>query len=211
MSDLFFMAFFALSVANTPSDYAATLQFLSSLVWPGALLWLVWRFRPQVEQLLVRLARIKVGDKEIVFQSPSANAAEPTETAKEAILELPPDSFVPVSGIRTIVERSGLLDQAETVTNHLLLFQSPAQHTWLIATTNHMFVVLDDAGTRSSTRLIQTSLPRDEVLPLEIGAQDGAGIVRFHGEKTWWYFSPELFPNRKSLKDSVSNLLNQNV
>ena len=190
-----------------PSDYAATLQFLSSLLWPAILFWLLWRFRKQIEQLLLRLASVKVAGSEFVFQAPSDKAEKPSATAKQAILELPPDSFIPVSGIRTIVERSGLLDVGDTVTGHLLLFQTPAQHTWLVATTKSMFVLLDDAGTRRSAELIQTFLPRNEVLPIKTDMEDGAGVVRFRGEDTWWYYGRDLFPSAKSLNDSIKTLL----
>lgn len=194
---------------HEPSDYAATLQFLSSLVWPAFLLWLLWRFRRHIEQLLARLASLKVAGSEFVFQAPSDKPEKPSPTAKQAILELPANSFVSVSDLRTLVERSGLLKQGETLNGYLLLFQTPAQHTWLLATTESMFVVLDDAGTRRTAELIQTVIPRHKVLPIKIDVEDGAGIVRFEGEDTWWYYSRDLFPTAKSLRESIKTLVQE--
>lgn len=193
------------------SNYAATLQFLSSLLWPALLLWLLWRFRSQIEQLLLRLTSIKFGGTEFALQPPSDSAEKPSPAAKKALAALPPNSFVPVSDIRTMVEQSDLLGTGETVTGHLLLFQTPAQHTWLIATTNRVFVVLDDAGTRSRGDLIQNVLPRNEVLPVETDIEDGASVVCFPGGDIWWYYSRDLFPTPKSLKDSLENLVRQNA
>lgn len=144
---------------------------------------------------------------EYANQEASDSAPQATPSAKEAINELPPDSFLPVSSIRTIVEKSQLLEPGEFIVNDLLLYQTPAQHTWLVATNRQMFVVLDDAGTRRSTRLIQTALPLDEVLPIKTTTEDGAGIVRFRGQDVWWYYGHDLFPTAKSLKDSLGTLL----
>ena len=69
-----------------------------------------------------------------------------TTTSKAAPPTLGPDGFLTVESLRRLVSQSGLLDRGGDVMKELLIFQTPRQRTWLLATENFVFVLLDDDG-----------------------------------------------------------------
>jgi hypothetical protein len=187
----------------------AIVQLLGQLAWPVALLIVVNRFRHPIESLLSRLARIKVAGSEWVFakQLPAVNP--PTITPRAAAPVLGPDGFLTVESLRTLVSQSGLLHGGEDVKQELLIFQTPNQRTWLLATDNFVFVLLDDEGTRSRKNLIQTYFEKKKTFPLEFGLdpREGAGIVKFGTADMWWYYSLYLFPTTFRLQEAVERLV----
>lgn len=184
----------------------AIVQLLGQLAWPAALLIVVYRFRHPIESLLSRLASIKVGGSEWVFQESTVKPPV-TTTQKAGPPTLGPDGFVTVESLRRLVSESGLLDRSEAVQKELLIFQTPKQRTWLLATESFVFLLLDDDRTRSKENLIQTFFEKKKTLPLEFDSDKGAGIVKFAAEDTWWYYSFQLFATTSRLREAVERLV----
>ena len=183
----------------------ASLEFAKALVWPVALLWILHRFRPQLSDLLARIGSVKIAGSEWVFQEPLPKAAETVApTSSFGDWEVGADGFLNTSSLRSIVSHSKLFEVGESVTAELMIFQTPAQRTWLMATNRRIFVLLDDDVTREEKHVIQTSFDRARTLPLQFGKSEGVGIVKFRAEPTWWYYSTHLFPSTDSL-DAVVN------
>lgn len=189
------------------SDYAATLQFLSSLIWPLFFIWIVFNFRPQFEKLLHRLASIKFPGGEAVFQKPSSKALQVNEEVSSEISLCGPDGFYTKAGIRELVAKSSQLPSSDEVTGELLMFDTTSQHTWLVATTKKMFILLDDDYTRDSGLVIQSVLNKKKSWPLEFDTEKGEGIVCFGTDDTYWYYSTKVFPVRKDIRNKVKRLL----
>jgi hypothetical protein len=187
--------------------YSATLEFLGTLMWPLMLLFVLLHFHPQIIQLLSRLGSVKVAGSEWVFQPPTPSAPLATKALTQRKLEVSADGFLNAINIHAAVMDSSLLHAGETVTGELLIFQSPRQRTWLVATSKSVFVLLDDEKTRQDLRLIQTCFEKAAAMPLEFNTGDGAGIVKFAAETRWWYYSLSLFPTPDGLKAAVSRLL----
>jgi hypothetical protein len=186
----------------------ASLEFAKALVWPLALLWVLHRFRTQLSDLLARVGSVKVAGSEWVFQEPLRKATESVVTTSSAVeWKVGADGFLNVISLHAIVSDSKLLEMGESVRGELLLFQTPTQRTWLIATSRRIFVLLDDDATREEKRVIQTSFDRARTLPLRFGKSEGEGIVKFRAEQTWWYYSTHLFPSTDSLNTSVRRLI----
>jgi hypothetical protein len=93
------------------------------------------------------------------------------------------------------------------VVGELLIFQTPRQRTWLIATTQHLFIVLDDEKTRLKRNLVQTFFGLKDALPLGFGVSGGSGIVKFAAEDTWWFYSQHLFSTTDALNSAVQRLV----
>jgi len=106
-----------------------------------------------------------------------------------------------------LVAQSGLLESGEEVRKELLTFQTPKQRTWLLATSNFVFVLLDDEKTRARNSLIQTFFEKRKTFPLAFGSDKAAGIVKFGAEDTWWYYSFQLFPSTSRLQEAVERLV----
>jgi len=186
----------------------AILQFLGQLAWPLALLTIIWRFRHPIESLLSRVASIKVGGSEWVFQEPTATSPTTTKQRSISSTTLGPDGFLTVESLRALVSQSGLLDgPADEVRKELLIFQTPRQRTWLVATDSSVFIALDDERTRTKWSLIQTVFEKSKALPLSFGEDQGSGMVRFDAEDTWWYYSFHLFPTTSALQEAVGKLI----
>ena len=185
----------------------ALLTFLSSLVWPVVFVWLVVRFRPQVEQLLNRLSTVKVAGSEFAFQQAAVNAAPASPEAKVEISQIEPGGFFTEEGIRNIVSQSGLLPQGEAALAAMLLFDNGNQHTWLVASPSKMTIVLDDEDTRARNQLVQVITDRSQALPLKVSSADGAGLVSFGSDPARWYYSRSLFPTRASLENRIRSVL----
>jgi hypothetical protein len=186
----------------------ALVDFVKALVWPAVLMWVLHRFGAQISALLSRLGSLKVAGSEWVFQQPSPKAEEePTATLRSAELQVGPDGFLTVESRRAIVLESNLHAPGEAVVDELLIFQTPRQRTWLVATDRKVFVLLDDEQTRKKKQIIQTAFDRARTLPLEFDTEENAEAVKFAAEETWWYYSKHLFPTTKSLTAAVKRLI----
>ena len=122
-------------------------------------------------------------------------------------------SFYSKEEIRELVQkRTGgeSREWIDPVKKSLLIFRTAKQQTWLVTTASTLFVVLDDAKTRTSKKLVQTSFPKLQALPLTTQNSEriqGKKVVRFAAQETWWYYSRELFPTSKSFADAVKDLI----
>jgi hypothetical protein len=193
---------------STTKLVTALIDFAKSLIWPAILLWVIHLFGAQISALLSRLGSLKVAGSEWVFQPPAPQSAQtPAVPPRADALELGPDGFLTTHSLRVIVSSSELLHSGESVTGELLILQTPKQRTWLLATQRQIFVLLDDERNRSKKRIIQTRFERTRTLPLEVGKEDGAGVVKFAAEGTWWYYSPQLFPKSNVLEAAVKQLV----
>jgi hypothetical protein len=122
-----------------------------------------------------------------------------------------PDGLYVVDHIRDIVLQSGELPEGDRVTGELLLLDNRAvrrQHTWLVATTSKVVIVLDDKQTRVQNNLIQWVMDKRRILPLTFDQDEHAGTVGFaERPKPSWYYSTELFPTTESLNKGISDLV----
>lgn len=192
---------------STAKLYSTTLEFLGKLAWPAVILYALYKFRVQLSQLLTRLGSVKVAGSEWVFQAPTDKAPEPSKDLRRTKLEVGADGFLNALSIRAAVTESGLLDADELVTDELLIFHTPNQRTWLVATGRNVFVLLDDQDTRKDARLIQTFFDRTKTLPIQCRRSDGADVVKFAAEDIWWYYSVHLFPTPSALRDAITRLV----
>jgi hypothetical protein len=196
----------------TTNLVAALIDFAKSLIWPAVLLWVIHRFGSQISALLSRLGSLKVAGSEWVFQPPAPESTQtPAVPPLADALKFGPDGFLTPQSLRAIVSCSELLRSGESVTGELLIFQTPKQRTWLLATQRQVFVLLDDERNRDKKRIIQTRFERTRTLPLETAKEDGTGVVKFAVEDTWWYYSPQLFPKPSVLEAAVKQLVSTDV
>jgi hypothetical protein len=188
----------------------AIVQLLGQLGWPVAVLIIVFRFQNPIEKLLSRfatsLASFKFAGTEWVIQEPAVKP--PTVTPKAAAPIPGPDGFLTVESLRELVSNSGLA-HGEEVKKELLIFQTPSQRTWLLATNNFVFVLLDDERTRFSNSAIQTFFDKKKTFPLKFVSDktEGAGIVIFREAYPGWYYSFQLFDTSSRLKEAVEKLV----
>lgn len=192
---------------NLAKIYSSTLEFIGKLVWPIVILLVLHRFRIQLGHLLSRLGSVKVAGSEWVFQSQTGKAPEPSKELKRTTFEIGVDGFLTSRSIRAAVAESGLLEDGDAVAGDLLIFLTPEQRTWLIATDFHVFVLLDDEDTRKESQFIQTFFERSRTLPLEFRISNGTEVVKFAAENIWWYYSVDLFPTPSVLKEAVIRLV----
>jgi len=191
------------------SNYAATLNFISSLIWPCVLIWLILRFRPQVLQLFHRITTIKVAGIEVAYQNASPDAVPANPEAKVEISQIGPNGFFTAEGIRNIVSQSGQLPPGEKAISEMLLFDNQDQHTWLVASPGRVAIVLDDEDTRADNRLIQIIMDKKNVLPLKFSTKGRAGLVSFGSDPTRWYYSYTLYPTPQALEETFYRLIEQ--
>jgi hypothetical protein len=185
----------------------AFLNFLSALVWPAVLVWLILKFRTQIERSLEKLASVEApGGFKATFQLSAPGATHVPEATIE-VSQIGPDGFFTALGIRNIV--SQILPKGETAKEDLLFFDNQSQHTWLAASTNKVVIVLDDENTRASNRLIQVVMDKEDVLPLDFESRGTAGVVRFGANPIQWYYSFSLFSTTDSFRDKFRELLDR--
>ena len=188
----------------------AFVDFAKALVWPSLIAGTLLLFRDEVTALLRRMARVKIGDNELVFQGSSERSekiAEADERIKSIELRPGPDGFLSAVTIREIVDASGLIQARDKSSAELLLFHTTAQKTWLVSTKTHIFILLDDSGTRKDNRLIQTILDKSRILPIQTQVSEGAPIVRFGAEDIWWFYSDHLFSRPRVLEKALRRLV----
>jgi hypothetical protein len=61
----------------------AWLSFVSTLIWQITLIAVVLLFRKEARDLLGRVARLKHGETELIFQEARSEALDPSPVAKE--------------------------------------------------------------------------------------------------------------------------------
>lgn len=192
---------------QTSKVLIAILELIGHLIWPALVLFVILKFKTYIEALLTRLGSLKIAGSEWVFQSPTDKDVKTNSDALIQKINVGPDGFFSSDSIRKIVQFSGILDKDDYVKQELLIFQTPNQRTWLVATRKYVAVLLDDEGTKMKNDLIQTFFNKEETLPLKFNSHDGAGTVKFNAEDIWWYYSFSLFPTTTSLSNAIRNLI----
>jgi hypothetical protein len=109
-------------------------------------------------------------------------------------------------GITSVIEKSGLTQPGEHIRRTLLLFQTAKQRTWLAASNERLFCVLDDQKTRASGKLIQWILHRDEATQIKVRPRGAVGTVDI-GPRKSWYYSTDLHTSPEELKERIQDLL----
>ena len=188
-----------------PTKTQAWLSFLSTLIWQSIIVVLLIAYRRTIASLLKNVKKIGLpGLLESEFQSESPQALHAEATVEVKTLGV--DGFLTKAGIEQLISKSGFLEPGEKINDSLLLFQTPAQRTWLVSTGKTLFCVLDDASTRQSGQLIQwkgatASIKR--VAAWKEGRRYAVDIGT-HGS---WLYSPHLHPDPEALKEQIRSLL----
>ncbi|MDI9857961.1 hypothetical protein [Flectobacillus roseus] len=192
---------------HTSKVIVAILDLIGRLIWPAVVLLVIFKFRRYIEALLTRLGSLKIAGSEWVFQPTTDKEVRTQVDNTNEKIKLGPDGFFSSEGIKRFVTISGLLDNDDAVKQELLIFQTPKQRTWLVASKKYVFVLLDDENTQKINSLIQTTFEKSNILPLKFNSQDNAGTVKFDAEDIWWYYSFNLFPTTTSLKNAIKKLI----
>jgi hypothetical protein len=106
------------------------------------------------------------------------------------------------------------LDVAEP----LLIFQTSRQQTWLVATTQRLYCILDDLN-RSFTR-VQWSIAKERLVDITkravivpIATRDKTtrtGLLNIDERPEWWLFTKDLFAS-ESVDDQIRRLIARNM
>ena len=118
--------------------------------------------------------------------------------------------------IRMSIEQSKYYDASKESpedTSSLLIFDTSRQHTWLVATGERLYFILDDV--RQPAPRIRRSVPRSE---LRVQADGGvavvtrpksvhAGLVDIGLRKRGWLYSKRLFSPDRPIERAVNDLL----
>jgi hypothetical protein len=131
-----------------PADTVAPwLSFISTLIWQLIIVGALIYFRQRLDVLLSKQPRrLKVGGGGVELewgleQPPSPEALSPGGEA-EADFVLPA-GFLSSDDVTRLIADSGLVQPGEKVTRTLLLFDTKRQRTWLVATNQQLFCLLD--------------------------------------------------------------------
>lgn len=182
-------------------------EFISTLIWQGIVVGVLWFFRNQIQALLARLATLKVGDTEMTFQEPTADAEMEEESVEVKLRAIGPGGFLTADGVEQLVSESALTHHDETVRETFLLFRTERQRTWLVTTSRSLYCILDDENTRADGRLIQWRLPLSAAQPIRAREhKPGAGLLDVGPRKRWLY-STSLHPQPQELERSVASLI----
>lgn len=195
--------------APEPSLAVSIIGLVGDLAWPLAILVIVFVFHADIRSLLKKLAMansVKFGPAEFTFQEhteKSIGARAPIE----APLETGPDGFLTAGALKTAIVQAGLVADKAMIRALLQIFQTPEQRTWLAVSDDLLFVLLDDESTRRKNNIVQDMFEKTKALPLEFDTDISSASVKFAANKTWWYYSLQLFPTTASLQKAVRNLV----
>jgi hypothetical protein len=125
-----------------------------------------------------------------------------------------------------VLEKEGTehFEQAENGVEGLLFFESKLQRTWLFATQENIFCVLDDVRkqqyeirwtiTKNYLQreffLISTNL-QDEFLQINPNYKEKSGQINFGKDHKKWLYSKRLYPNPDILKQDIYELIKKNL
>jgi hypothetical protein len=116
--------------------------------------------------------------------------------------------FYTEEGLDQLLAASGKLSDDEVIYKKLLLFRTRKQLTWLVATNQNLFLLLDDEKTRIGEHVIQWHQPLSEATPVRAyPALKGKHVIDIGTRKRWLY-SHTLHPNPKELVEKVGTMIN---
>ena len=125
-------------------------------------------------------------------------------------------SFASEPEIRRSIEQSKYYDASKESpedADSLLIFDTSRQHTWLVATQERLYFVLDDV--RKPAPRIRRSVLRSELKAQPDGRvavvtrpkSTHTGLVDIGLRRRGWLYSRGLFPSERSIERAVDNLL----
>jgi hypothetical protein len=82
----------------------------------------------------------------------------------------------------------------------LLLFRTERQRTWIVATTDHVYCLLDDVRTRQADRTVQWRISRSGAQPIRAYITPKGNHVVDIGDKRRWLYSKRLHSNANELE-----------
>jgi hypothetical protein len=199
----------ASTVSNTgPADspHKPWLDFGSTLIWQLIVIGILLYFRRQLSDLFTKIASAKFAGVEVLLQSPSADAKRIGGEAEKELTLIGRGGFFTPDGITSIIENSGLAEPGEKIRHRILLFQTSKQRTWLAASDHRLFCVLDDETMRTSGKLVQWILRREDATPVTARAtRERVGTVGIGPRKRWLY-STRLHPSPDGLRSTINAL-----
>lgn len=118
--------------------------------------------------------------------------------------------------IRRSIEQSKYYDASKESpedAGSLLIFDTSRQHTWLVATGERLYFVLDDV--RQPAPRVRRSVPRSELKAHPDGAvavitrpkSAHAGLVDIGLRRRGWLYSKRLFSSDRPIDSAVNDLL----
>ena len=167
-------------------------SFFSTLIWQIIVVAVLVAFRKELSQLLARLASVRYGDTEFVFQAQTSEALDPVEN--KALVIRDEEGFFTNDGIRELVQDSQYLSSNEIIYEVMIVFRTLRQRTWLVFTNEQVFFLLDDEDTRASQRIIQYRQKLEESLPVTTHKESdlsGSGAFQL-GKSSYWYYSLDI-------------------
>ena len=168
------------------------LSFLSTLIWQAIIIVCLWSLRSEIRALFTRILSVKHGGTEVVFQEQAAAPLEPSPLVTETLEVRDEEGFFTKMGIERLVQQSRHFKRDDLLRDSILVFSTPRQHTWLIATSSDVYFVLDDESTRANQRLIQKLVPLSKAMPVNAQREStDAGSFQL-GESGYWYYSRHL-------------------
>lgn len=116
--------------------------------------------------------------------------------------------------IHYIAKSSGFDSSKESADNMnaLLIFNTSKQHTWLIATSEKLYCVLDDV--RRDSPKLQWIISKDKIISngrmvINISAHDKndrTGVINFGDEHSGWLYSKSLFTSI-TIEEAIERLI----
>jgi hypothetical protein len=183
------------------------LGFLSALVWPIVAFCAIYMFRDEFAQLLRGIKSFKYPGGEVSIQRVDPEAIRPKRESATQERYIDPVGFYTKAGLARLVMESGLVTDDERVVDQLLLFETPRQHTWVIATSRQLVCILDDENTRATGRLIQWRLPLDQATPIRARTSERGNAVVDIGTKRSWLYSRHLHSDEQLLEGDIMTLI----
>ncbi len=125
-------------------------------------------------------------------------------------------SFSSEPEIRRSIEQSNCYDASKESpedASSLLIFDTSRQHTWLVATGEHLYFILDDV--RQPAPRIRRSVRRSELKGLPDGSvavttrqkSDRTGLVDVGLRRRGWLYSKKYFSSEQLIERAVNDLL----
>ncbi|MEM1321468.1 MAG: COR domain-containing protein [Bacteroidota bacterium] len=108
--------------------------------------------------------------------------------------------------------KAQLQSSSEAVLDHLLLFSTRKQQTWLIATETRLFLLLDGIDQAKSNQYIRWVMSHEEALgQIKVNPSAGynspnSGLLNIGSRKNWLY-SRRLFPEPQQLEEAIREML----
>lgn len=118
-----------------------------------------------------------------------------------------PHGFLTRYGLEELVRSSRFTGDDERVSGALMIFKTPTQHTWLMATERQLLCMLDDDRTRGSNNVIQWVIPIAKARPVTVRRSDHGNAVIDIGPHHSWLYSDDIFPDPSMLAYDITCLI----